>query len=34
MFRFFVVIGFTVLSWADAKDLDTFVVPFVGSFAW
>ncbi len=33
MFRFFVVIGSTVISWAGAKDLDKFVA-FVGSFAW
>jgi len=32
IFRFFVVIGSTVLSWAGAKDLDKFVA-FVGSFA-
>jgi proton-coupled amino acid transporter len=32
-FRFFVVMGCTVLSWAGAKDLDKFVA-FVGSFAW
>jgi proton-coupled amino acid transporter len=33
MFRFIVVIGSTILSWAGAKDLDKFVA-FVGSFAW
>ena len=33
IFRFFVVIGCTVLGWAGAKDLDTFAA-FVGSFAW
>jgi len=33
VFRFFVVMGCTVISWAGAKDLDKFVA-FVGSFAW
>jgi proton-coupled amino acid transporter len=32
-FRFLVVMGCTVLSWAGASDLDKFVA-FVGSFAW
>ena len=33
VFRFVVVIGSTIISWAGAKDLDKFVA-FVGSFAW
>lgn len=33
VFRFFVVIFCTILSWAGAKDLDKFVA-FIGSFAW
>ena len=33
IFRFFMVIFCSGLSWAGAKDLDKFV-SFVGSFAW
>jgi solute carrier family 36 (proton-coupled amino acid transporter) len=33
VFRFFVVMGCTVISWVGANDLDKFVA-FVGSFAW
>jgi solute carrier family 36 (proton-coupled amino acid transporter) len=33
VFRFFVVLGCTIISWAGAKDLDKFVA-LVGSFAW
>jgi len=32
-FRFAVVMGCTMISWAGAKDLDKFV-SFVGSFCW
>ena len=33
IFRFFVVMACTFISWAGAADLDKFVA-FVGSFAW
>jgi solute carrier family 36 (proton-coupled amino acid transporter) len=33
IFRFFIVMTCTAISWAGAADLDKFVA-FVGSFAW